>query len=326
MKKLDFLQMASDPSPMEKTEHKSSEVRYIKLGEGGRWARRALEAGELPFGYAAVPHEVALQRRDQIAAYLAKLPQFSRNASNHARQIYDFCNMDENCIWITFEDDHLWWTRASKEIVWLGDQHDEYGARIRRCIGAWSNRGLNGKELIASKLSTKLTTVAAFRMTLCEVKAKDYLLRRIAGVDEPLVAKANELREQAVMLIAEAIGSLHWADFETLVDLVFARNGWNRASALGGITKDVDLELENAMTAERAFVQVKSVADQSVFDDYIERFDRAGTYQRMFFVCHSTKTKLAVPERNDIHLWEGERLASIVLKSGLFDWVLSRAA
>ena len=302
----------------------AADMRYIKLGEGGRWSERAFKENELPFGYAAVPHDVASQSREEITAYLAKIPQFARSASNHARQIFDFYNMDETCLWITFEADHLWWTRATKNVVWLGDQQGKYGARLRHCIGAWSNRDLQGNELVASKLSTRLTTVAAFRMTLCDVKAKDYLLRRIAGVEEPLVAKANELRAQLLPLITEAITSLHWADFETLVDLVFARSGWNRSSALGGTVKDIDLELENPVTAERAFVQVKSTADQSVLDDYIERFDQAGTCQRMFFVCHSPRGELTARDRNDVLVWKPDSFATAVMRSGLQDWVFEK--
>jgi hypothetical protein len=55
-----------------------------------------------------------------------------------------------------------------------------------------------------------------------------------------------------VASIAEAIQSLHWADFETLVDLAFARSGWHRSSMLGGNMKLVDLVVEQPTTDERA--------------------------------------------------------------------------
>ena len=51
---------------------------------------------------------------------------------------------------------------------------------------------------------------------------------------------------------------LHQDDFETLVDLIFARGGWHRVSALGGNEADIDLAVEQSLTGERAFVQVKS--------------------------------------------------------------------
>ena len=32
------------------------------------------------------------------------------------------------------------------------------------------------------------------------------------------------------------IAELHWADFEIMVDLIFARGGWQRTSVLGGMS------------------------------------------------------------------------------------------
>ncbi|MBP0115736.1 hypothetical protein [Bradyrhizobium vignae] len=39
-----------------------------------------------------------------------------------------------------------------------------------------------------------LTKVASYRRTICAVKAQDYLLRRINGIEEPIVAKASQAR------------------------------------------------------------------------------------------------------------------------------------
>jgi hypothetical protein len=118
---------------------------------------------------------------------------------------------------------------------------------------------------------------------------------------------------------------LHWADFEDMVDLIFARSGWQRVSRVGGAQRDLDLELEQPTTQERAFVQVKSQADQSSLDRYVARFDE-GNWQRMFFVCHTPKSRLTAPERPDIHLWTGRGLAQAVLRVGLQEWVLNRVA
>ena len=68
--------------------------------------------------------------------------------------------------------------------------------------------------------------MANFRATICAVVENDYLLRRINGIEEPVVAKAREAREQMIAIAVEMIRSLHWADFETLTDLIFARSGW----------------------------------------------------------------------------------------------------
>jgi hypothetical protein len=129
------------------------------------------------------------------------------------------------------------------------------------------------------------------------------------------------------MIIAagEMIAGLHWADFETLADLIFSRAGWQRISRLGGTMKDVDLILRDPTTDETAFVQVKSRAGQSVLDDYIERFDSSGAYDRMFFVCHSPRGKLSAGERREMHVWAGERLADAAVKAGLYDWLMEKS-
>ena len=118
---------------------------------------------------------------------------------------------------------------------------------------------------------------------------------------------------------------LHWADFETPVDLIFARSGWQRISRVGGTQADVDLVLEQPATGETAFVQVKSRAGQSVLDDYIGRFKRRGGYDRMFFVCHSPKSALSGVDDASVHVWTGDRLADAAVKAGLFDWLIERS-
>ncbi len=158
------------------------------------------------------------------------------------------------------------------------------------------------------------------------MKASDYLLRRINGIEEPVVARAREAKSAMIAVATEMIAGLHWADFETLVDLIFARAGWQRISRVGGIQADTDLVLEQPTTGEIAFVQVKSKAAQSVLDDYIGRFRRSGTYDRMFFICHSPAGTLSVDDTAGVHIWAGDRLADAAVKAGLFDWLTERSA
>ena len=105
---------------------------------------------------------------------------------------------------------------------------------MRKSIGGWRNTDINGKPLRIDNLSTKLTKVQFYKRTICGVEADDYLLRRINGVEEPLVAKSNQARDALLDVLTQAITSLQWKDFETLTDVVFARSGWHRASAIGG--------------------------------------------------------------------------------------------
>jgi hypothetical protein len=89
---------------------------------------------------------------------------------------------------------------------------------------------------------------------------------------------------------------------------------------------DVDLILEQPATGEKTFVQVKSKAGQAVLDDYVDRFRRSGTYDRMFFVCHSPKGTLSTDDDAKLHVWAGGRLADTAVRAGLFDWLTERTA
>lgn len=125
---------------------------------------------------------------------------------------------------------------------------------------------------------------------------------------------------------AEAIASLHWADFETLVEIMFSRSGWHRSSSLGGSQKLIDLALDQPTTGERAMVQVKSAADQRELDKYIAQCKEAGTFDRMFFICHSPKGTLQASGHANVHVWTGPALARTVVRLGLHDWVYERVA
>jgi hypothetical protein len=191
--------------------------------------------------------------------------------------------------------------------------------------GGWRKTDLLGQPLRATALSTKLTKVAAFRRTVCKVEASAYLLRKLRGEVDPLAAEAEAAQRAMEDVAAKLIRSLHETDFETLVDLLLARSGWHRVSALGGTMKDVDMVVEQLITGETAFVQVKSRATQAVLDRYIGIFDSAGVHQRMIFACHDSTADL-VTDRAEVILWDRRMLARLALRNGLFDWLLTRAA
>ncbi len=303
------------------------EFRYIKLGRGGSWAQPAFERGELHFGYRTVSHDLCLRCDwDAVVRSLTEEGRSLGKARDAVREIRDFYTLGSDCLWITFADGHLWWAFAEPEVTWLGVGEDGQGARMRRTVDGWRKVNIKGEPLRIDDLSTRLTQVAAYRQTVCSVKASDYLLRRISGIEEPVVARAREARSAMIVVANEMIAGLHWADFETLVDLIFARSGWQRISRVGGTQADTDLVLEQPTTSETAFVQVKSKAGQAVLDDYIGRFRRSGTYDRMFFICHSPTGTLSINDMAGVHIWVGDRLADASVKAGLFDWLTKRSA
>ena len=301
-------------------------VRYIKLGPGNRWAARALQQGELHLGHDEVPHELAL--RDDAEAVIRHLVGQGRSptkAKDFAREVADFYQLGPDAVWITFAKGKLWWAHADTGVEWIGEGTD-HGTRIRRTLGPWRDTDARGNQLLTSQLSSRLTKVAAYRQTICAVEAAPYLLRKLAGENEPAVERAQAALSAAVVAAEDLIGLLHWSDFETLVEMFLSRGGWHRMSALGGTQQDVDMVAEQPTTGERAFVQVKSSATQGVLDDYIRRFDANPTYTRMFFACHNARGKLTAPDQDKVTLWTRRTLAEATLRHGLLDWLIARAA
>ncbi|MFI5387679.1 MAG: restriction endonuclease [Fimbriimonadales bacterium] len=309
----------ASPEPLAPTD-----VRYIKLGSGGAWAKRSLADGYVSFGYHSIPHD-ACERKDWDEVRGLLSDRRSEGAiTAGVNEVATFYAMPETCLWITIADGHLWWAFANTNVVWVGDGSDGGPSRFRPTIGSWRNTDINGRPLHIASLSSKLTKVANFRATICTVAEKAYLLRRINGIEEPVVAQAREARERMIAVAVDMIQGLHWADFETLTDLIFARSGWQRSTRVGETMADVDLVMEQPTTGERAFVQVKSKANQAVLDDYVDRFRGSG-YDRFFFVCHSAQGALTLHDGAHLHLFEGERLADAAVKNGLFDWLMERS-
>lgn len=150
-------------------------------------------------------------------------------------------------------------------------------------------------------------------------------LRKLAGDDEPVIEATLKAHTALVASAENLIAGLHWADFETMVDLVFARGGWHRASALGGTMKDADLVDEQAVTGETALVQVKSASKRAV-DKYVVRFDANPSWSRMFFVCYSPRGDLSPKNRTEVAVWARKSLAETAIRNGLFDWLVERSA
>ena len=307
----------------------AKEVRYIKLGEKGRWADRCLERGELAFEYPFVPHDFCVARDWTAVRRLLSLVEVKGkkrgNPNDDLREIEAFYTLGADCLWITFAKGHLWWTFAGSEVTWLGSAEEAGPARVRKTIDGWRNTTITGEPLRIDGLSSRLTQAAGYRKTICEVEVPDYAIRRINNEEDPVVRRAQEIRTAMTAAAAKMITNLHWADFETLVDLIFTRSGWRRVSRVGGPQKDVDLILKQSTIDETAFVQVKSKAGQAVLDDYVDRFRQGGIYDRMFFVCHAPRGRLAATDVKPIHVWTGDRLADATIGAGLFDWLIERS-
>lgn len=320
-----MIETAADPAPPRPPTFAPTAVRYVKLGRGGAWSPAAFAIGILPVGFDEI--DDSLCRGGDWAAVHARFVAIGRTpagASQGMRELQDVYTLDANCLWVTMADGHLYWAFADPAVVPVEDGPPDSFSRYRRVIGGWLRTSLAGEPLTTRSLSSALLRTASYRMTICKVAHEAYLLRRIRGEADPLHTAAVALQAQQEALAVKMIAQLDWRDFETLVDLVLTRSGWRRGSNVGDGEVDVDLLLDNPSTGETAWVQVKSTASQATLEDYLARFERDGSAERFYFVCHSPNGVLTMPPGRARHLWVGTALAAVVVRAGLFDWLIAR--
>jgi hypothetical protein len=302
-------------------------VRYIKLGEKAKWVPRSLGQGILPFGYRAVNHSsCATGNWEEVRRQLIGMGRTNGGASQGLRELKDFYGLPDDTLWVTMADGHVWWTFAHGPVIENDEADLEEPTRFRRTRNGWCKSSLRGVPLTVRSLSSALTSTANYKMTICAIKQADYLLRKICDEIDPLRAAAQVLKAETIKLAVDMVRQLDWRDFETLVDLIFMRCGWHRISALGRDQADVDLVLKQPVTGETAWVQVKSRSSQAEFREYIDRFQRDGSCDCFFFICHSPVSALSAPDNAKIHLWPAERVASAAAEAGLLDWLVDHAA
>lgn len=158
-----------------------AEIRYIKLGPGGAWEAASLDGGRIDWSNSEDPHALALAG-DWAGARQAYLDRnlTPATATSHLRELKDFFTLSSDCLWITFARGHLWWAFAEPEVFRTDGTSPNEGASYRKVIGGWRNTDVEGRPLTMEGLSSKLTQLAGYRRTMCNVAEADYLLRRIS--------------------------------------------------------------------------------------------------------------------------------------------------
>ncbi|MEO0637832.1 MAG: restriction endonuclease [Pseudomonadota bacterium] len=295
-------------------------IQYIKLGPSGAWFHQCVEEGSLRLDQREIPHTVGKSGDVEHIRTLLIADGFDpAAATSKAREVISFYDPSPT-LWITFADGRLWWCISEGEAVSVTDGK---GTRMRCCTISWSDRSLGGEELRINTLSGQLTKTAAYRQSICNVEASNYLIARLRDELLPAVADAKLIEQDYARALEPVIALLTWQDFEAFVELVFAASGWRRLSVVGGTQEMVDIELIQPTTGERALVQVKSSTDQAQLDSYVARF-ALRTEDRMFYAYHTSAASLASTNDN-ITLLDRSRLAKMAVYAGLGGWLINKA-
>ncbi len=304
----------------------ASDVRFIKLGEEGKWERECIEGSSpcIRLGFRSKQHNESLTG-DWAAVFRhwsGPGGKTKGKATEFTNQVKTFYTASEQTLWITFFRRKLFWCFAAREVVEFPD-----GTRIRHTLCPWSCRDVGGNELLIDTLSGALTKVQGFRGTICSVEQSDYLLKRLNCELLPEVTHAVDCLRQLEHSLPALIRKLGWKDFELLCDLIFTQAGWQRVSSVGTTQKTIDLELLSPVSGCRAAVQVKSQADLKTFRSYEERFEEMDQYDEVYFAVHTSSKDLAAHESaSRVVLLTAERLAKLVVSTGLAEWLIRKTS
>jgi|SRR5579862_855614 len=302
-------------------------VRYVKNGRGGRWWKCAQANGQIHAGWKSIPDELILKKDfSGIEQRLKGQYGERRGAKQDFNQIRYLLEAPSKHVWVTFEDDFMWWCTVHDDVIMNPEgESSTTGHFLLTCSRPWSNVSLTRRQLAISELPGTVTSTAGFRATVCIPKDWEAILRLIKGETDKDAINSADRRRDYEIAVHKIVQRLSPQDFETLIDLILARTGWERIATLGGVREGVDVEAENPASNEIAFVQVKSSADQRVLNDYIERFQtRRERYARMIFAVHSPRGLLKPPHETAVQVWTGERVSELVVRLGLGKWVESR--
>jgi hypothetical protein len=150
-------------------------ARFISLDNKG-FEIGALEFGELRLASSDVPEELAQEGDlEKITQYLMRLGHEIEAAACEAKNAKDFYGLGHDCLWISFARDHLWWTFADPQIIWMMNEFVLTGERVRKSIDGWRNTDINGAPLTLYGLSDRIKGFATHGpmdpdgATLCEL-------------------------------------------------------------------------------------------------------------------------------------------------------------
>jgi hypothetical protein len=299
-------------------------IQYIKLGEKGRYWNDCKKENIIKLGFdSGKANVLELMKNGDWEKITQKWKEErSGTPQQFTNQMKSFFEDDGTTLWITFEDECLYYGFTDGGDV-IPDINSEDSYRKMDSNG-WLCRNKKGEILSINQLSGKLTKTAAYRQTICSLKhdVETYLIQRLLGENSDDVRKVIEYKEQLEFSIQKLIKELTWQDFEVLVELIFVNSGWRRVSSTGGSQKTIDIGLENPITGDAAFVQIKSNTTQKQLDEYIEKM-KESYYERMFYVFHTHDGEINT-EDTDVSLWDVNKISKLVVSNGLVDWVIKR--
>lgn len=310
----------------------AKKIRYVKLGDGGKWWPECRDKKILRLGFnSGSPEVFDLATKcdwSSIKKYWSN--QHVGTPTQHTNQMREFFEDVGDTLWITFEGGCLYYAFTNgDQIIKESSTNDSQLTSYRSLtVEGWRNTDSQGNELRREGLSGRLTKTAAYRQTICALQkdVEAYLRNRLNCVVSQDLLNALSMISNLEKSIQPLIKLLTPSDFELLVELIFSNSGWRKTTTTGGNQKTTDLDLYNPITNKQIWVQVKSTTDPAKFNEYFEKhFSERASYETMYYVFHSGGVGEIPSEENQIVVWDIQSIAKQVVANGLVDWLVNKA-
>lgn len=316
-----------------------TQIRYIKLGAGASNKDEAcIKDGTAYIGFGTSdPKLYSLASNGQWEEFRLLTFQRDQSGTEQARkqratsatnQVRAFFESDENTLWITFYAGLLHYGRFSALDAPVIST--ELGGCIRSLQSGWSSKDANDRDLKVENLSGNLTKVRGFMGTSFALsdEQQEYLITRLSGKVPFYIEEIDRARESMVQAVKCAIRTLQPKDFELLVEIIFSRT-WRRIGQAGGAEKFIDITFEDPLAPDtRIAIQVKSETTLMEIQRYCLDSQRE-RYQKFIFAFH-TPDQSSLLENGElpegIEVVDGDRLANLVVDSGLIHWLKEKAS
>lgn len=286
----------------------TSDPELFKLASNGKWEE----------------FKLLTYQRDQVGTEQAR----KQRATSATNQVRVFFECDAQTLWITFYAGLLYYGCFSADEAPAISL--ELGGCIRTLQSGWSSKDANDKDLKVENLSGNLTKVRGFQGTSFTLsdEQKKYLITRLSGKVPAYIEQIDQARESMVQAVKSAIKTLQPKDFELLVEIIFSRT-WRRIGQAGGSEKFIDITFEDPLDPDkRIAVQVKSETSIKEIQRYCLDSQRE-RYEKFIFAFH-TPDQASLLENCDlpdgIEIVDGDRLANLVVDSGLIHWLKEKTS
>jgi len=309
-------------------------VIFIRLGKGRKIQKAHIDSNRLYIGYRSDSDEIlgelnkkTLSKeefKNRVAKFEKENPANGKPNNLAPSSLQSIYEDDGHTLWFTIVDGRLYYgfTDQTKEFKKFKDD----AGCIRPMEGDWCEIDAKDGFINERSVSGKITKKGKYRGTTTEVDYADikYLVHRILQTESAEKKGAEKALKDLQSFVTSLLPQLNEYDFETLVEMLFLSQGYQKMAKSSGAEKSYDLALDRPWDRTDGdkptlptFVQIKAapkVKDvEEVYEDFVKDKAFKNYHKKGFLVSHSVDD--SVGKKFEKNKYKGE---NIVPKKDLY--------